>query len=264
MKVVVLCGGMGSRMREETEFRPKPMVKIGDRPILWHIMKHYAHFGHEDFILALGYRGDMIREFFINYQLFTHDFTIGLRGAETQTVAIHNSDRDIERWTVTLADTGLHALKGARMKRIAKYIPEDDDIFLMTYGDGVSNVDINELVAYHRSHGKKVTVTGVIPSMRFGEIRSRDDGSVIFREKDTARAALVNGGYYVINREVLDLLEDRDDQDFEYGPLEDLSDRGEVRMNRHEDFWHCMDHLRDMEALNEMWTRGKAPWKLWD
>jgi len=263
MKVVILCGGMGSRMKEETEFRPKPMVKIGERPILWHIMKHYEHYGFNDFVLALGYRGEMIREFFINYQLFTHDFTIGMRGSADQDVRIYDSESTSERWTVTVSDTGLHALKGARLRRIAKFIPPEDPYFLMTYGDGVSNVDIKELVAFHESHGKKVTVTGVIPSMRFGEIRERGDGSVVFREKDTTRAALVNGGYYVINREVLDLLEDRDDQDFEYGPLEKLSDEGEVRMNRHESFWHCMDHLRDAEALNEMWAQDRAPWKVW-
>lgn len=263
MKVVILCGGMGSRMKEETEFRPKPMVKIGEQPILWHIMKHYDSYGFDDFVMALGYRGEMIREYFINYQLFTHDFTLRLRGNEMQKVTLHDMAQAPENWTVTLCGTGLHALKGARLRRIARFIPKDDPCFLMTYGDGVSNVDLAALLAFHHSHGKMVTVTGVIPSMRFGEIRSRDDESVVFREKDTARAAMVNGGYYVINREVLDMLEDRDDQDFEYGFLEELSDRGEVRMNRHEGFWHCMDHLRDMEALNEMWNSDSAPWKVW-
>lgn len=259
MKVVILCGGMGSRLKEETEFRPKPMVPIGEKPILWHIMKHYAHYGFKDFILALGYKGEMIREFFINYHLMTQDFTINL--GRQDSVVVHGKDHD--DWNVTLVDTGLTALKGARMRRIARFIPEDDTEFMMTYGDGVCSLDLEKHLASHREHGKKVTVTGVIPSMRFGEIRSLDDGRVIFREKDRSHAALVNGGYYVVNREVLDMLEDRDDQDFEYGPLEKLSDQGEVRMTRHEGFWHCMDNLRDMEALNAMWAEDKAPWKLW-
>ncbi|MCC6143019.1 MAG: glucose-1-phosphate cytidylyltransferase [Candidatus Hydrogenedentes bacterium] len=261
MKVVIMCGGMGSRMKEETEFRPKPMVKIGDQPILWHIMKHYAHFGFKEFILALGYKGDMIRDYFVNYQLRTHDFTIDL--ANNSDIEIHEYDGDLDDWKVTLVDTGLHALKGARLKRIEKFIPKEDELFMMTYGDGVCNLDVNELIDFHKSHGKLVTVTGVIPSMRFGEIRTRDDGSVAFREKERSLAAMINGGYYVMSRDVFNYLENRDDQDFEYGPLEQLSDMGEVRMNRHEDFWQCMDHLRDMEALNAMWEADAAPWKLW-
>jgi len=261
MKVVILCGGMGSRMKEETEFRPKPMVQIGEQPILWHIMKHYAHFGFKDFVLALGYKGEMIRDYFMNYHLRSRDFTVDLA---TNDITIHQSERPAEDWRVTLVDTGLKTLKGGRMKQLERYIPEDDEQFMMTYGDGVCNINLLELLDYHRGHGKKITLTGVIPSMRFGEVRARADGSVHFREKDSSQAAMVNGGYYVINREVLSLLENRDDQDFEYGPMEDLSDKGEVMMRRHEDFWHCMDHLRDMEALNSMWDSQKAPWKLWD
>lgn len=264
MKVVILCGGVGSRMREETEFRPKPMVKIGEQPILWHIMKHYACFGYKEFVLALGYKGEMIKEYFINYQLFTHDFTIAYNGQAQPKFDIHASRRAIDNWEVTLVDTGLNALKGARIKRLERFIPAEDDLFMMTYGDGVANIDLDELLAFHRSHGKMITVSGVIPSMRFGEIRSRDDGSVIFREKDSSQAATINGGYYVVSRNIFDHLEDIDEQDFEYGPLEDLSDRDEVRMRRHEDFWHCMDHIRDAEALNKLWLEGAAPWKLWE
>ncbi|MBI2435351.1 MAG: glucose-1-phosphate cytidylyltransferase [Candidatus Hydrogenedentes bacterium] len=262
MKVVILCGGVGSRMKEETEFRPKPMVMIGEKPILWHIMKHYAHFGFRDFVLALGYKGEMIREYFINYQLFNQDFTITL-GKGHREVEVHETKR-IDDWRVTLVDTGLSALKGARIKRIEKYVPQEDTHFLMTYGDGVCNLDLNQLIAYHHSHGKLVTLTGVIPSMRFGEITARPDGAVNFREKDPSRAAMINGGYYVVDRKIFQYLEDRDDQDFEYGPLEELSDKGEVMMRRHHDFWHCMDHLRDAEALNKMWGSGHAPWKLWE
>jgi glucose-1-phosphate cytidylyltransferase len=252
---------MGSRMKEETEFRPKPMVQIGEQPILWHIMKHYAHYGFKEFVLALGYKGEMIRDYFFNYQLRTHDFTIDL--ANNSKIDIHEYNGDLDDWKVTLVDTGLHSLKGARLKRIEKFIPKDDELFMMTYGDGVCNLNLDEHIAYHRSHGKMVTVTGVIPSMRFGEIRTRDDGSVAFREKERSLAAMVNGGYYVLSRDVFKYLENRDDQDFEYGPLEKLSDEGEVRMNRHEGFWHCMDHMRDMEALNNMWEAQAAPWKLW-
>lgn len=261
MKVVILCGGVGSRMKEETEFRPKPMVKIGEQPILWHIMKHYAHYGFKEFVLALGYKGEMIRDYFINYQLHTHDFTIDL--ANNSDIDIHEYHGELDDWKVTLVNTGLTALKGARMKRIARFIPPEDELFMMTYGDGVCDLDLNEHLQFHSGHGKMVTVTGVIPSMRFGEIRSRSDGSVVFREKERSQAAMVNGGYYVIHRDVFNYLEDEDSQDFEYGPLEELSDKGEVRMRRHEGFWHCMDHLRDMEALNTMWAEGNAPWKLW-
>lgn len=261
MKVVILCGGMGSRLKEETEFRPKPMVPIGEQPILWHIMKHYAHYGYKDFVLALGYKGEMIKDYFINYDLRTHDFTVAL--GRTGGLTVHASEKNVDDWTVTLADTGLTTLKGGRLKRIERYLG-GDEAFMMTYGDGVCNLNLDELLDYHHSHGKLVTLTGVIPSMRFGEVTARPDGSVNFREKSPQRAAMINGGYYVINRKVLDLLEDREGQDFEYGPLEDLSERGEVMMKRHEDFWHCMDHLRDMEALNRMWDSGKAPWKIWD
>jgi glucose-1-phosphate cytidylyltransferase len=261
LKVIILCGGIGSRMKEETEFRPKPMVTIGEKPILWHIMKHYSHFGFHDFVLALGYKGEMIREYFINYQLFNQDFTISV--GRNRKVELHEKEQ-LDEWRVTLVDTGLNALKGARMKRVEKFIPKEDECFMMTYGDGVCSLDLHELLRYHKTHGKMVTLTGVIPSMRFGEIVARPDGAVDFREKDTSRAAMVNGGYYVINREIFSYLEDLDEQDFEYGPLEELSERGEVMMRRHEEFWHCMDHLRDAEALNRMWASGVAPWQLWE
>ena len=262
MKVVILCGGIGSRLREETEFRPKPMVLVGDRPVLWHIMKHYAHYGFKDFILALGYKGEMIREYFINYQLFNHDFTISL-GRERH-VALHDSrNGPPEDWNVTMVDTGLHALKGARVKRIERFIPPQDELFMMTYGDGVCNLNLHDLLDYHHGHGKLVTLTGVIPSMRFGEVNAQEDGTVRFREKDSSRAAMINGGFYVVNRKIFELLQDDDEQDFEYGPLEDLSDQGQVMMRRHEDFWHCMDHVRDVEALNHLWSTQDAPWKIW-
>lgn len=261
MKVIILCGGMGSRLKEETEIRPKPLVPIGDRPILWHIMQHYAYFGFDDFVLALGYKGDSFREYFLNYQYLNYDFTI--RTGENPNFQLHDAVGAVENWTITLADTGLNTLKGGRMKRVEKYIPADEDLFLMTYGDAVCDVDIRKLVEFHRSHDKLVTMTGVIPTMRFGELSTHDDGSVRFREKDPHDAALVNGGYYVISRKVLDRLSPEETQDFEYGPLEELSDAGQVMLWRHEGFWHCMDNVRDMNALNSMWASGKAPWKIW-
>ena len=261
MKAAILCGGRGTRLREVSETLPKPMVPIGDRPIIWHIMKIYAAHGVTEFVLLLGYKGDIIRDFFLNYAALAADVTVDLNRSGEDRLTFHKNVT--EDWKVTLVNTGLTALKGARMRRLARFIPEDDELFMMTYGDGVCSLDLGKHLDFHKSHGKMVTVTGVIPSMRFGEIRSRDDGSVIFREKERNQAAMVNGGYYVLHRSVLDMLEDDDAQDFEYGPLEELSDRGEVRMRRHEGFWHCMDHLRDMEALDTMWAEGNAPWKLW-
>ncbi|MBN2308483.1 MAG: glucose-1-phosphate cytidylyltransferase [Candidatus Hydrogenedentes bacterium] len=263
MKVLILCGGIGTRLKEETEFKPKPMVNIGERPILWHIMKHYAHFGHNQFVLALGYKGEMIKQYFIHHQLLTSDFTIDL--ARDSEVTIHRSENGIEDWRITLVDTGLNALKGARIKRAQRFIEDgnEDDVFLMTYGDGVSTVNLDDLLAYHRSHGRLATVTGVIPSMRFGEIRATDDGTVDFEEKGMGGAAMVNGGYYVLSRKVFDYLEDADSCDFEMGPLEILAKQGELKMYRHEGFWHCMDNIRDMEALNGMWYSGTTPWVVW-
>jgi glucose-1-phosphate cytidylyltransferase len=260
MEVVVFCGGLGTRLREETEFKPKPMVKIGEHPILWHVMKHYAHFGHKRFVLALGYRGEYIKEYFYNYHLQTHDFTIQL-GDGGGAVAIHDR-AGTEDWRVTCIDTGPNTLKGGRLKRVAPFVK--GDLFLCTYGDGVANVDLDDLVAFHKSHGKMATVTGVIPSMRFGEVRSNTDGTVDFAEKrHTGEAAMVNGGYYVLSREIFEYLTDDDKQDFEMGPLEQVAKQGELMMYRHEDFWHCMDNVRDMNALARMWEDGSAPWKLW-
>lgn len=259
MRVVILCGGIGQRLKEQTEFRPKPMIKVGEQPIIWHIMKHYAHYGHKDFVLALGYLGEMLKEYFYHYKVMTRDFTVFL--GRDDKVKVHAKE-GIEDWTVTLVDTGRNALKGARIKRLEPHLP--DETFMLTYGDGVSNLDLNNLLEFHRNHGCIATVTGVIPSMRFGEVRARTDGSVDFREKNTGGAAMVNGGYYVLHRKIFDYLEDRDDCDFEIGPLELLAEKRELMMYRHEGFWHCMDNIRDMDALNQMWASGKPPWKLWD
>jgi glucose-1-phosphate cytidylyltransferase len=260
MKVVIMCGGVGSRLKEETEARPKPMVKIGEYPILYHIMKHYAHYGFKEFILALGYKGDMIKDYFLQLEYQTHDITITT--GSNSSVEIHKCRSAHDDWKITLVNTGLNTLKGGRLKRIEKFLG-DDERFMMTYGDGVSDVNLHKLLNFHRSHGKKVTLTGVIPTMRFGEVFAQEDGTIRFREKDPGHAAFINGGYFVIERSVLDLLSPDENQDFEIGPLEDLSDEGEVMMNRHWSFWHCMDNIRDVNALNGMWNSGEAPWKIW-
>ncbi|HOJ32435.1 MAG TPA: glucose-1-phosphate cytidylyltransferase [Candidatus Hydrogenedentes bacterium] len=263
MKVLILCGGIGTRLREETEFRPKPMVPIGTQPILWHIMMHYSYYGYRDFVLALGYKGEMIRQYFLHYRLMVHDFTIDMSANDA--VTLHPCIAAAEDWKVTCVDTGERALKGARMRRVKHFLDEDnDDVFLMTYGDGVADVNLDALLRFHRAHGKLITVTGVIPTMRFGELKTRADGTVSFSEKKTAGPAMVNGGYYVINKKVLDLLSTEDSCDFEIGLLEELAEQRQVMMFRHEGFWHCMDNIRDMDALNEMWRSGKRPWAIWE
>lgn len=258
MKVVILCGGVGTRIKEETEFKPKPMVKIGDKPILWHIMKIYAYYGYKDFILALGYKGEMIKEYFYHYQIMNNNFTINL--GNKNKIEIHNENNP-EDWNITLVDTGKDALKGARLKRVQKFI--NDDIFMMTYGDGVADIDIDELVTFHKNHRRLATVAGVSPKMRFGELFTRDDGSVNFSEKPDDTLNMINGGFFVFNRTIFDYLEDRDSCDLEYGPLEKIAQNGQLMVYKHNRFWHCMDNIRDMEILNKIWASGKAPWKIW-
>lgn len=259
MQTIILCGGIGARLREETEYRPKPMVEIGSRPILWHIMKGFARYGHTEFVLPLGYKGNIIKEYFHNYEFMNADMTIELgkpNGAD-----LHQS-HDEEGWKITLADTGERTLKGGRIKRVQKYI--HDDIFMLTYGDGVANVDIDALVAFHKSHGKMVTVTGVNPLARFGELKVQGDMVTSFLEKAGAEdKGLISGGFFVCNKAIFDYLTEAEDCDLEYGPLERLVDDGQLMVYRHTGFWSCMDTLRDVEALNNMWEEGKAPWKTW-
>ncbi|MFH1708613.1 MAG: glucose-1-phosphate cytidylyltransferase [Planctomycetota bacterium] len=257
-QVVILCGGMGARLREETEFRPKPMVTIGDRPILWHIMKIYAHQGFRDFVLCLGYKGEMIKEYFYHYEVFNNDFTVEL--GSPRRVEVHNIHPE-NGWKVTLADTGACALKGARIKRAAPYIQGDE--FLLAYGDCLADIDLAALVAFHRRHGRAATVTGVNPASRFGELRVRGDVVESFTEKPQDVPGLINGGFMVLSRRVLDALTDDDACDFEYGPLEGLAAQGQLMVYRHPGFWACMDTLRDMEALNRLWSDGHPPWKVW-
>ena len=256
MKVVVLCGGLGTRLREETEFRPKPMVEIGGRPILWHIMKLYAHSGFREFVLCLGYRGNMIKEYFLNYEAMNNDFTICL-GRASQ---IHfNNGHTEQGFEVTLADTGQSTMTGGRVKRIQNYI--DSDTFLLTYGDGLADLDIARLVAFHKNHGKLATVTAVTPSSRFGVLEMNKNRVMSFLEKPRTEG-MASAGFFVLNRKVFDYL-GGDDCTFERGPLERLAREGELMAYKHEGFFFAMDTYREYEYLNQLWSNGQAPWKVW-
>jgi len=258
MKVVILCGGKGTRLREETEYRPKPLVSIGGKPILWHIMKTYSAYGFHEFVLCLGYKGEMIKDYFINYDLLNSDFTIQLGSKH---ITRDNVAHDEANWQVSLVDTGLETMTGGRLARIRNYIGADED-FLLTYGDGVSDVNVRSLVDYHVTSGRIATVTGVHPVGRFGELAVRGDHVSQFAEKPAASDTWINGGYFVLNRRVFDYLEG-DDCTFERRPLERLSAEGQLGIYRHPGYWQCMDTLRDMELLNQEWASGDAPWRVW-
>lgn len=255
VKAVILAGGKGTRIAEETAVRPKPMVEIGGRPILWHIMKSYSHYGVNDFVICCGYLGHKIKEYFLNYSYQNADLTVDL---ETGAVTIHQSN--VEPWRVTLVDTGQDTLTGGRVGRIASYV-RDDPFFCMTYGDGVSDVDIGALIAFHERHGKKATVTAVTPLARFGALDMVGDAVTHFVEKPHTEAGYINGGYFVLSPSVLDLIEG-DDTVFEKGPLETLAADGNLMAFRHDGFWQPMDTLRDKDHLEEVWAAG-APWKSW-
>ena len=258
LKVVILCGGVGTRLREETEFRPKPMVNIGSHPILWHIMKYYSQFGYKDFILALGYKGEMIKNYFCHYELMNNDVTIEL--GQPENMCIHHS-HDEAGWKITLANTGEKALKGARLKKVERYIT--GDTFMMTYGDGIADVDINALLAFHKAHGKLVTVTGINLTSRFGELKTKGDRVGVFSEKPKNNKTLINGGFFVFNKSIFNYLSLDDSCDLEVGPLDQIAKKGQLMVYKHRGFWACMDTLRDMEYLNKLWDDGKAEWKTW-
>ena len=258
MKVVILCGGAGTRLREETEFRPKPMVNIGPYPILWHIMKYYSQFGFKEFVLALGYKGDMIKNYFCHYELMNNDVTIEL--GQPEKTCIHYA-HDEAGWKITLADTGEKSLKGARLKKVEKYIV--GDTFMMTYGDGIADVDIGKLLAFHEAHGKLATVTGINIASRFGELKVDGDSVETFSEKPQDGKGFINGGFFVFSRKILDYLTTDDLCDLEVGPLERIAGEGQLMVYKHRGFWACMDTLRDMEYLNKIWNDGRARWKIW-
>jgi glucose-1-phosphate cytidylyltransferase len=257
--VVILCGGIGTRLREETQFMPKPMVAIGNKPILWHIMKIYGHYGFHRFIICLGYKGEMIKDYFFNYQIMNNDVTVRL-GANDR-LQVHKIENE-ENWEITLSDTGEHALKGSRIKRIEKYI--DDDQFMVTYGDGVADINVGELLNFHKSHGKIATVTGVRPKfLKFGELNIQEDQVARFTEKPKYAGNYVNGGFFVFNRAFFDYLEDRDNCELEAEPLGKISEKGELMVYKHDKFWACMDTIRDAEYLNDLWNNNLAEWRIW-
>jgi glucose-1-phosphate cytidylyltransferase len=258
VKVVILCGGLGTRLREETEFRPKPMVEIGGRPILWHIMKMYAHHGFRDFVLCLGYRGNTIKDYFLNYEAMNNDFTMCL-GQRSQ-IRYHGRHRE-QGYSVTLADTGLESMTGGRVRKIQKYI--DGDTFLLTYGDGVSDVNLGRLLEFHRSHGKIATVTTVPPLSRFGILELVDQSRVLrFIEKPRSEG-WISAGFFALERRVFDYL-GGDECIFEREPLERLAADGQLMAYRHEGFFYAMDTFREYQHLNDLWASGNAPWKVWD
>lgn len=257
MKVVILCGGLGTRLREETEFRPKPMVEIGGRPILWHIMKTYAHHGFRDFVLCLGYRGNDIKEYFLNYEAMNNDFSICL-GRKSQIQ--YNGSHDEQGFCVTLANTGNDCMTGGRIHKIEKYI--DGDTFLLTYGDGVSNVNIRDLVEFHKSHGKLATVTTVPPISRFGIVELNGSNRVERFSEKPRTDGWMSAGYFVLQREVFNYL-GGEECVFEREPLERLTADGQLMAYRHDGFFYAMDTYREYQYLNELWARGAAPWAAW-
>jgi glucose-1-phosphate cytidylyltransferase len=254
VKVVILAGGFGTRLSEYTEAIPKPMVTVGGRPILWHIMRTYASFGHKDFYLALGYKADVIKEYFLNYRALNADFTVDLA---TGGVKPHQTD-DID-WRVTLVDTGLDSMTGGRVRRMRDYIGNEP--FLLTYGDGVADINVEELVSFHKKHGRMVTISAVRPSARFGEL-AIDDGKVSsFKEKPQAGEGWINGGYFVIEPEFFDLIQG-DSTVLEREPLERAAAMGELMAYTHTGYWQCMDTKRDRDSLEELWLSGQAPWRV--
>ncbi len=257
MKVVILCGGQGTRMREETEYRPKPLVDVGGRPILWHIMKTYAHHGFRDFVLCLGYRGNMIKEYFLNYEAMNNDFTIAL--GRMHQVAYHGAHQE-QDFRVTLADTGQETMTGGRVHRAQRYI--EDDTFMVTYGDGVADVDIGKVLAYHKSHGRIATVTTVRPVSRFGMLAVSDEGKVeSFAEKPLIDG-WISAGYFVFNRAFFDYL-GGDECIMEREPMERLAKDSQIMAYRHEGCFFAMDTYREYKQLNDLWAAGQAPWKVW-
>jgi glucose-1-phosphate cytidylyltransferase len=257
MKTVILCGGQGTRLREETEYRPKPMVEIGGRPILWHIMKIYGYHGFTEFVLCLGYRGNTIREYFLNYQSMVTDFSIEL-GSEGGRIRYHN-DHDERDFSVTLADTGPDTMTGGRLKRVERYI--DEDCFMLTYGDGLADIDLRSLLAFHNSHGRIATVTAIRPFSRFGGLEITPNGTVAqFREKPRTEE-WISGGFFVFRREVFEYLDEN--CILEQEPLSNLARDRELMAYRHDGFWYAMDTYRDFLYLNDLWGRGNAPWQIW-
>ena len=255
MKAVILCGGKGTRMREETEYRPKPLVPVGGKPILWHIMKTYSYYGIKDFILCVGYKGDMIKEYFMEMNWRNNDFTLHVNGDKK--IKYHNIEQ--EDWNVTIIDTGLETLTAGRLKKVSQYI--DDDDFLMTYGDGVSDIDINKLINHHKKMNKIATITGVHPMSPFGLIEIQNGLAKAFKEKPRLND-VINGGYMVLNKKVFDYIPEKDCM-FEEEPLMKIAKDGELAVYEHNGFWKAIDTFKDVETVNKMWDKGDKPWEIW-
>ncbi len=257
MKAVILAGGFGSRLSEETTLKPKPMVEIGGKPILWHIMNIYAFHGITEFIVALGYRGEVVKDYFLNFHSFSSDMSVDL---STGSAAIHENDNR-PNWKVHLIDTGLYTQTGGRLKRLRKWL-ENDETFLFTYGDGIADLDIRALLEFHKSHGKLATVTTVRNPARFGRLVLKGDQVVEFYEKPEASEGWINGGYFVLNSKAIDYI-DGDETIWERDPVEKLAYDGQLAGYRHYGFWSCMDTLKEKNMLEDLWASGKAPWKIW-
>lgn len=256
MKTVILAGGFGTRISEQTELKPKPMVEIGGQPILWHIMNIYAHYGYKDFVIALGYKAEVIKEYFLNYYSLKSDFTVDLANGEAECLRKKAVD-----WKVTLIDTGLNTMTGGRVKRVKEYI--GNETFMLTYGDGVADVNINKLVEFHKSHEKMATITAVRPAARFGELNISTDQDVLsFKEKPHTTVGWINGGFFVLEPEFFDLI-DGDYAVLEEEPSERVAGAGELKAYIHDGFWQCMDTVRDKNVLENLWQSGQAPWKVW-
>lgn len=258
MKLVILAGGYGSRLGDITNTIPKPMVEIGGKPILWHIMKIYSFYGIKEFIICLGYKANSIKDYFMHYETNNTDFTVDLATKETVVHTRHDEDD----WKVTLVDTGIDALKGARIKKIEKYL--DDEVNLLTYGDGLANIDIRRLIDFHKVQKKIVTISGVHPQARFGELETDGDCLTSFKEKAQTSVGLINGGYMVFNKALLNDLTTDDDCDLEYNVFEKLAEEGQIAVYKHNGQWVCMDNERDMHYINKLWKSNQAFWKVWD
>ncbi|HEY1408744.1 MAG TPA: glucose-1-phosphate cytidylyltransferase [Promineifilum sp.] len=256
MKVGILAGGYGTRLAEETEVKPKPMVEIGGRPILWHIMMHYSCYGHNQFVIALGYKGEYIKRYMVDYCSLNSNMTINLKSGS---VDLHDRD-GIQDWTIELIDTGLHTMTGGRIKRLQPYI--GDETFMLTWGDGVSTVDLEKLLAFHRNHGRLITMTAVRPPARYGHLEFDGDRIHEFTEKPQTAEGWINGAFFVAEPQVFDYIEG-DETQFEKEPLERLAADGELMAYKHDGFWQCMDTRRDKYVLEKLWDSGEAPWKIW-
>ncbi len=255
MKVAILAGGFGTRLAEETEIKPKPMVEIGGRPILWHIMKIYAYYGFKDFVIALGYRGEIIKKYMVEYRSMCGNLTVNLKNGECK----YHEENELD-WTVELIDTGLHSLTGGRIKRLAPYL--NNETFMLTWGDGVSDINLHKLLAFHRSHGKLATLTAVRPQARYGHLELNGDVVAEFSDKPQTGEGWINGAFFVLEPGVFDYI-DGDDTQWEKKPLENLAKDGQLMAYRHESFWQCMDTLREKYILEKYWNSEKAPWKIW-